>query len=227
MQTERGDMNQIKPDEVFQWRIDQWFPDFDKVTLAKLRKLHTELMKMNKTADLISAKTAVVADALHFADSILASRIIMRSYPKISSITDFGSGAGFPGLILAIIYPNIQVTLTDGDQKKCEFLNHMVQALGLTNAKVIFTSIDKMPDNSIEYAICRGFLSITKTLLLSRKIVKKGGQVFHLKGEEWGVEVSEMPSQICSVWSPKLVGEYRLPVGEIRFSVVGTEKINN
>lgn len=220
-------MNQVKAEEIFQWRIDQWFPDFDKVTLAKLRKFHTELMKSNKTADLISAKTAVVSDALHFADSILASRIIMRSFPKITSITDFGSGAGFPGLVFAIINPNIQMTLTDADQKKCEFLNHIIQSAGITNAKVIFTHIDKLPDNSVEFAICRGFLSITKTLLLSRKIVKKGGHVFHLKGEEWGVEVSEMPSQICSVWTPKLVGEYRLPVGEIRFSVVDTEKINN
>ena len=227
MQTERGVMNQTKAEEIFQWRIDQWFPDFDKVTLAKLRKLHTELMKKNKTMDLISAKSAIVADALHFADSILASRIIMRSYSKITSIADFGTGAGFPGLVLAIIYPHIQVTLIDGDQKKCEFLNHMVQALGVTNVKVIYTSIDKMPDDSFEFAICRGFLSLTKTLLLARKIMKKGGHIFHLKGEEWGVEVSEMPSQICSTWSPKLVGEYRLPVGEIRFSVIDTEKINN
>ena len=57
------------------------------------------------------------------------------------------------------------------------------------------------------------------------KCVKKGGAVYHLKSEEWALEVSQIPSQLCSVWQPILEGEYKLPIGDIKMFIVKTAKL--
>lgn len=207
------------------WRVEEWFPDLSPETKTSLRTYHEELIKYSRTINLISAKTVFVADALHFADSILASNVIMSNQKDLKRIHDFGSGAGFPGLILAILYPQVQVVLLEGDQKKCEFLNHMVATLKLKNASVECKPVESLGENSVQHAIARGFSNISRTIMAARKCMVKGGSFYHLKGEEWGMEVSEIPTQLCSIWSPSLIGEYKLPVGAVKFAVVKTEKI--
>lgn len=208
------------------WRIDEWFPDLSPEVKARLKTYHEELLKYNRTVNLISPKTLFVADALHFADSILASQAIYRSNPKIDKIFDLGSGAGFPGLVFALLYPSVQVVLVEVDQKKCEFLRFMAQALGLKNVTVDNKTIEAFPEASMGIVMARGLSTISKALLMTRKVVGKGGIFYHLKGEEWGIEVGEIPTQLCSIWSPSLVGEYKLPVGAVKFSVVKTDKIS-
>lgn len=208
------------------WRIDEWFPDLSPDVRARLKTYHEELLKYNRTVNLISPKTLFVADALHFSDSILASQTIYRSNPKIDKIFDLGSGNGFPGLVFALLYPSVQVVLVEIDQKKCEFLRFMAQALGLKNVTVENKSLEAFPEGSMGIVMARGLATISKALLMTRKVVSKGGIFYHLKGEEWGIEVGEIPTQLCSIWSPSLVGEYKLPVGAIKFSVVKTDKIS-
>ncbi|MBC7372330.1 MAG: 16S rRNA (guanine(527)-N(7))-methyltransferase RsmG [Bdellovibrionaceae bacterium] len=207
------------------WRIETWFPDLDPNLLNHFKVYNEELVKFNKTVSLVPPKSIPVADALHFSDSILASRVITKSPNKFNEIYDLGSGNGFPGLVFALLNPSIKVHLVEMDQKKCEFLRHVIFATGVKNADVICTKIESMKENSISHAMVRGFASISKTVLLTRKLVVKGGVLFHLKGEEWGMEVSDIPIQLCSSWAPSLVGEYRLPVGEVRFSIIKTDKI--
>ena len=96
----------------------------------------------------------------------------------------------------------------------------------MVNIIVQNKKIDILPPGSIEQAICRGFAPLPKALLTLRKVVKKGGVVFHMKSEEWALEVSQIPSQLCSLWQPALEAEYRLPIGEIKMFVVKTSKID-
>ncbi|MEK2689420.1 16S rRNA (guanine(527)-N(7))-methyltransferase RsmG [Bdellovibrio sp. GT3] len=208
------------------WRIDEWFPDLSPEVRTRLKAYHDELQKFNRTVSLISAKSVFVADALHFADSILATKAITKANPSIDTIYDFGSGSGFPGVVFGILNPSIKVVLVDTDPKKCEFLNYAIGALNLKNITVEHRNIESLPEGSVKFAICRGFGNISKAILMARKIVAKGGSVYHLKGEEWGIEVGEIPTQLCSIWSPSLVGEYKLPVGAIKYGVVRTEKIS-
>lgn len=207
------------------WRINEWFPDLSPAVKASLKTYHDELIRANRTLNLISPKTIFVGDAIHFADSILSSKTIFGSNPKIDQIYDFGSGNGFPGLVFAILYPSVKVVLVENDSKKCEFLKTMATTLKLSNVSVECKSVDALPDGSVRYAMARGFSSISKTILVARKSMPKGGIFYHIKGEEWGMEVSEIPTQLCSIWSPALAGEYKLPIGQVKFSIVKTEKI--
>jgi 16S rRNA (guanine527-N7)-methyltransferase len=218
--------NQEQEAPVSVWRIDQWFPDLSADLKSKLKSYHDELMiatKLNST--LVSTKTLAVVDALHFSDSILASRLIYSQNPNLKSITDFGSGVGFPGVVFALLYPGIEVTLVEFDAKKLEFLSAIVSKLKLTNVKIEKKTIETLPENSIQVAMTRGPSSISKSILSARKCVTKGGLLYHLKGEQWGIELGAIPTQLCSIWSPSLVGEYKLPIGAAKFAVIKTDKI--
>ncbi len=207
------------------WRLETWFSDIDKGYQASFKKLNDELIKTNKILSLIPAKTVPFADALHFADSIMAVKIIHSDNPGMDEIYDLGSGNGFPGLISAILFPKVRHILVELDDKKCDYLRHCIKVLGLTNTKVLAANIEAMEPGSIRFAICRGLFNISKAILMTRRCVAKGGTLYHIKSENWSMEVGEIPTQLCSVWTPALVKEYKLPVGEIRFAVVKTDKI--
>ena len=215
-----------KPEVIINhWRLDTWFPDLNPETLKQLKAYNEELIRFNKTISLVSPKTIPMADAIHFADSIMASRVIMKGNTKIQEIYDLASGNGFPGLVFAILYPQVKVRLVDADIKKCEFMKHVISAVRIPNADVLNMKVEELKDNSVQHAFSRGFANISKIILITRKAVSKGGVVYHLKGEQWGMEVSEIPIQLCSSWAPGLVGEYKLPIGEMKFAIIKTDKI--
>lgn len=215
-----------KKSNTIDWRLRAWFPDLSAETQDKLKKYFIELLKFNKTINLISSKTEAQADLVHFADSILASRVVREKVNKSSDLYDLGSGNGFPGLVYAILYPDQRVVLVDIDERKCEFLKHIGQHLELKNVVVRNIKIEQLDQDSVFQAICRGFSSIPKAALSLRKIVASGGVVYFMKSDEWAIEISQIPSQLCSIWKPDLVSEYRLPAGDkTRLFVVKTEKI--
>ncbi|MGZ3742276.1 MAG: 16S rRNA (guanine(527)-N(7))-methyltransferase RsmG [Pseudobdellovibrionaceae bacterium] len=216
-----------KPEKIVNhWRIGVWFPDLNPEVLNQFKIFNDELIKFNKTVNLVPPKTIPMADALHFADSIMVSRVIHKDNPKINEIYDLGSGGGFPGLVFAILYPGVKVHLVETDQNKREFLKHIISTAKINNADIANLKIEEFKDNSMQYVMSRGSASVSKLILLTRRLVPKGGAVYHLRGEQWGIEVSEIPIQLCSSWSPSLVSEYRLPVGEMKFAIIKTDKIS-
>lgn len=208
-----------------EWRIPEWFQDLNQSVIDNMKKYHDELIKFNRTVNLVSPKTLPYADVIHFADSIIASRLIAQAEPDLDRIYDLGSGNGFPGMVFALLYPSVEVVLVDADQRKCEFLKHVADLLGLKNVVVRNQQIESLEPGSVRICLARGLASLSRAILLARKIVPQGGVFYHLKGENWSAEVGEIPTQLCSVWMPALVGDYKLPVGPLRFAVVKTDKI--
>lgn len=208
------------------WRIEQWFPELTPSVVEKFKKFHDELLKFNKSVNLISVKTIPMADAIHFADSVLASRVMLADL-KHSEIYHFGAGNGFPGIILAMLASQAKFHLVETDPRKAEFLKHAVATLELKNADVLIRPVEAFPAGSIKCAVSRGFAPLSKALLMTRKIFPVGGVYYHMKGEEWATEIADIPTQLCSFWQPGLLSEYKLPVGEVRFAVVRTEKISD
>lgn len=208
-----------------QWRIKEWFPELSSKTHEQLRVYFDELIKFNKVVNLISTKTVFNADAIHFADSIQASLIVSKKANKNNVLYDIGSGNGFPGLVYSILFPDQKLALVDTDERKCEFLKHVATVLGNGNVEVLTKKIESFGPDSIDQAICRGFAPLPRILLALRKTVKDGGQIFHLKGDEWGMEVSQIPIQLCSSWQPLLEGDYRLPSIDTKLHVIRTEKL--
>ncbi len=211
-----------KPKEF--WRIKEWFPEIPEETEQKLKLFNSELVKFNSALSLVSEKTLPLADVIHFSDCILGCREIVKD-TQPSSILDIGSGNGFPSLVMAVLFSNVKVVVVERDTRKIEFLKHVAHQMKLVNFECQVNAIENIPQGSIDLVMMRGFVPISKAILALRKQVKKGGSLYMFKSEEWATEVANIPSQLCSFWTPSLVGEYRLPIGEVKFAVVKLKKI--
>lgn len=207
------------------WRVDEWFPELPEAVRSGFRVFNDELNKSNRFSNLVSPKTLQMADVIHFADSICGGRLILGEIAEGSTIYDLGGGNGFPGVVMAAIAPGCKFVVVDSDAKKCEFLRGLVTLLGLNNVEIRNGTIESLPLNSVEFGIERGLGNISKSILAARKCFKTGGTFYHFKGEQWSMEVGEIPTQLCSVWTPALVSEYKLPIGPVKFAIVKTIKI--
>lgn len=206
-----------------QWRIPTWFSDLSEPTLTLLSSFNTKLIQGNKVLGMIPSTTVASGDLIHFSDAISASRLI-ASHNTVAEIFDFGSGGGLPGIVFAILFPKTRVKLVELDKRKAEFLSSVVTELKLPNVDVLNVNVADLSAGSVKFAMARGFAPITKSLLLTRNIFSNDGCFYHIKGDEWAREIAEIPSQLCSHWTPSLVGEYKLPMGSSKFAIVVTQK---
>lgn len=209
------------------WRIPEWFKDLPEETLSKLKTYHSELIRFNAKLNLIGRQTEREADEQHFADCIPAAQTVL-SRVQDGVVYDFGSGNGLPGVILAIVAefaaPQLKIVLVDSDERKAEFLKQMIFGLKLSNAQVLNQRVEELK-GQVQFAITRGFASISKVALVCKDVVIPGGEIFHMKSSTWVREVGEMPSQLCAFWAPSLLAEYNLPTSQARRAIVSTKKL--
>lgn len=207
-----------------QWRIDAWFPELSSDIKKNLKIYFDEINKSNRAYNLVSPKTLLFADAIHFADAIIGSGPILKEIPLNSTIFDIGSGNGFPGLVMAILSPKHKFVLLDADQKKCDFLKDLILLLRIDNCEVKNGTIESLEMNSVAYGVTRGLANISKCILMLRKCFRQNGSLYHFKTEQWSNEVAEIPTQLCSIWFPSLLHDYKLPIGAFKFAIVKTVK---
>ncbi len=112
----------------------------DENAINKLEKYHQILTQENQKYNLTRIIKKEDVYLKHFYDSLTLTEVVSLSSGK--SLCDIGSGAGFPGLVIAICFPNINVTLIESNSKKCKFLNLVKETLSLTNVSVINTRVE-------------------------------------------------------------------------------------
>lgn len=203
------------------WRIPKWFPDIDAATENTLHRYHQELMRFNGRINLISRNSEREADETHFADSIEAARLLAKE-ELAGTLYDVGSGNGFPGIICAVLMPDLRVKLVEADSRKVEFLRHVISELEIMNCSAICSRLESIATDGKSAAVFRGFANISKTALACNKVFKRGERLYHMKSGSWSTEVASMPSQIVANWAPSLLGEYVLPATQARRAVVCT-----
>lgn len=102
--------------------------------LEQLEKYYEILVSENKKYNLTAITNKEDVYLKHFYDSITITKIIDLNN---QSLCDIGTGAGFPGIVLKIFFPNLSITLVDSTLKKCKFLEFVIKELGLNNIKVL------------------------------------------------------------------------------------------
>ncbi len=90
-----------------------------------------------------SAVRGAAAVDIHVADSL--SALALAPVKTAASVADLGSGAGFPGIVLAVALPQAQVALIESAVRKCEFLEQLIAALGIANARVVHARAEAWP----------------------------------------------------------------------------------
>lgn len=205
------------------WRIDKWFPELTEDVLQKLQVFHYELIHFNSVLNLISPRTEMDADQVHFADCIIGGKCVLDNTSQ-QEIYDFGSGNGLPGLVMAAMAPQRKFILIDVDKRKAEFIKHASFRMGLENVKVLSGRVEDLPEGSVGCAVSRGFANIGKSILAARKVAKSKCEYFHFKGDGWVREVAIIPTQLCAFWEPELLKQYELPLNGPRLSIIRTKK---
>ncbi|RYZ70331.1 MAG: methyltransferase domain-containing protein [Proteobacteria bacterium] len=203
---------------------ESWFPELNSLLIDKLLIYQGELNKFNKALHLVPPRTLKFADSLHFSDAILASSLIRPHLLYNAPLHDFGSGAGFPGLVFALMNPDIEVVLVDRDSAKLEFCTQVALAAEIRNVAVVVKDVEDFEHASIRNVTARGYNTLAKSVMRARKTVAPGGRFFHLKGQSWASELSAIPPQLLTLWTPSLIGRYSLPEERGEMALVLTEK---
>ena len=155
-----------------------------------------ELEKWNAVYNLTAVRNPVEMVTRHLLDS-LAVLPAMEGL-AVSRLLDVGSGAGLPGIPLALARPQWHVALLDSNGKKARFLRHAVRTLGLTNASVIESRVetpDEQSQNEPLYdgIISRAFSSLGEFLTLTEPMLADGGHWLAMKGRVDDNEFASIP----------------------------------
>ncbi len=152
---------------------------------AKALKIYKELLvewneKMNLTA--ITEDYEVIVK--HFVDCLECTHLITDE----KKIIDVGTGAGFPGMVLAIYYPQIDFTLLDGLNKRLIFLEEVVNKLGLKNVKIVHARAEEAARNeeyfeSFDAVVSRAVANLPVLLEYTSPYVKVNGKCIVMKGD--------------------------------------------
>ncbi len=123
----------------FLWRIGDWFPELGKDVLQKLKIFYSQLLAANMVTNLINVKAMANSDLVHFADCLLASRIVSK-VAGAATIYDVGSGNGFPALIYALLNPSAKIYFVESEDKKKKFVENASEMMGIKNFFSISTN---------------------------------------------------------------------------------------
>jgi len=148
-----------------------------------------ELVTWNATYNLTAVREPGAMVARHLLDSLAVLPFVSGA-----RIADVGSGAGLPGVVLAIARPRLDVTLIESSRKKAAFLRHVRRRLTLNNISVVQQRVETWaPDVRFDSVICRAFSNAEQTLRLAGHLVAPGGRFLLMKGRHPAAELAELP----------------------------------
>jgi len=168
--------------------LDSLQRDLPDGAIAKLAQLLTELERWNRRVNLTAIRDLETMVSGHILDSLT-----VRPLLEGRRVIDVGTGAGFPGLPLAIAEPQIEFGLLDSNGKKISFVRHVIGELGLSNATAIRARAeDYAPAERFDTVIARALASIPKLLQLAGHLIKEEGVLLALKGKHPAAELESI-----------------------------------
>jgi len=163
---------------------------FSNSSIEKIKKFNNYLLKYNKSYNLISKTTENNIWYRHILDSAQIIKFI--DFSKIKNLADFGSGAGFPGLIIALYNENstFHVKLYEKSKVKRDFLMDVKNNLNIKNITIENNVYDQ--EVLADVIVCRAFKKLDEILDISREIVKKPHKLIILKGKNAQSEINNV-----------------------------------
>ena len=168
--------------------INQQFSKSQSAIIIEKMNLYKEmLLDENERINLISKTTADDIEDRHFLDSI---QLITLIGDKAHSLVDIGTGAGLPGILLAIGGCK-SVYLVEKQTKKCDFLNRVNNKLGL-DMNILNLRIEDIDDRQFDYVVSRAFAKLNKIISITKNITHKKSKYILLKGKTFLDEIKSV-----------------------------------
>lgn len=177
-------------------------PRIKNETKEKLDIYHQHLLLWQKTINLISPNTVDDAWARHFEDSLQLLRFIPD---KTKTVWDLGSGAGFPGMVVALARPDITVYLIESDARKCAFLRTVSRETHTGNVSVKNDRLEKLPDilPPPDAITARAFAPLEKILAMTQAVWEQTPDLVFIlpKGRNVEAEIKEAQKQFTFLFT--------------------------
>ncbi len=172
--------------------ILKYFPNIDATQRERFAKLQALYSEWNEKINVISRKDIDNLYVNHVLHSLAIAKVI--SFTDGTRLLDVGTGGGFPGIPLAIMFPNCQFHLVDSIGKKITVVNAVSDALGLTNVKGEHIRVEQVKDK-YDFVVSRAVTRFDSFYNMTRKCVEPGGKntlpngILYLKGGDFDEEL--------------------------------------
>ena len=164
----------------------------DNAQQQKLLDYVALITKWNKVYNLTAVREPQAMITQHLLDSLT----VLPHLNDVARLIDIGSGAGLPGIPIAITRPEWKISLLDSSHKKTTFLRQACVELGLTNVEVVCERVEHFkPQERFDAVISRAFADISEFARLSAHLPAKGGKLYAMKGIYPHEELGRLPQQ--------------------------------
>ena len=201
--------------------------DITENQISKFYDYMNLLLEWNEKINLTAITKPDEIILKHFVDSMT----VLRYLKEDKSIIDVGTGAGFPGVPIAIVNKNVSITLMDSLNKRILFLNDIKEKLNLDNVKTIHSRAEDLGRNKLnrekyDVAISRAVANLTTLSEYLLPFVKVGGKCICMKGANVQEEINESKKAI-QVLGGKIekVDEFCLPGTDMKRNIIVIRKI--
>lgn len=184
-------MNDFKT--ILQQTLAEYHILLDEKAVDRLCGYDDLLIEWNQVMNLTALTEPQDVALKHFADSLM-----LLSYceiPQGASLIDVGTGAGFPGLVLAIARPDLHITLLDSLQKRLNFLKEVCTALSISNVTTVHSRAEDgartVLRDSFDFAVARAVAPLNVLCEYCLPYVKVGGSFLAMKGKSASEELAE------------------------------------
>ena len=185
--------------------------------LNKLDQFYNLLIEWNEKINLTRITKKEDVYLKHFYDSLTLAKVIDLSTKE--TLCDVGTGAGFPGIVLKIVYPNLKITLVDALQKRVNYLNVIIKDLQLENIQAIHTRGEDLHDK-YDVVTARAVANIEKLLKYTMHLVNNTGVFVAMKGNIDNELRPEIENKISKKYQILKIEKFELPIENSQRSLI-------
>ena len=159
---------------------------------AEYREL---LLNWNQRVNLISRRDEARIVTRHFLDSLGLATV--EAFPQNSKVMDLGSGAGFPGIPLKLIRPDLRITLVESKRKKALFLRHAIEKLELEGIEIVMGRVEQLVESlgPFDFVVSRSVTDLITLAMWSKDYLNPaGGSLIAIKGPDVEKELEKLKS---------------------------------
>ena len=188
-------------------KTPEWTIDLKPSQKKQLRLYVEELCHFNQSIALFSRKQDELFCWNMILDSLLAGRMLLEDSFSCPIIADIGSGAGFPGIVMAILDSSKTFWFYETNKKKIGFLEYISWRLNLKNIEIK----GKVQEETVllNCAVSKAFFSLNKRLTITRCVFNPGASYYHLLTLDWEKQWEKLPLSIRKSWQIGMVRKYK------------------